>query len=211
MDSYNELYTDRVIQGADGVYRWLYDMDMWHNHYLRNLMLKLMGLIFGAICVFMVVLLSINEGFSLVLTVIFLVIFATVLLLTLIGYWIAALCMKGHYRLCFDMYEDGIVLVRSASAKKAGKAVSAVSAAAAVASVATGNIPQAAMLGANAVNSSMNAVESFSAVHKITETPKYDAINLIGIMHAFQVWIPEEDYAFVRSFIYERIPPRARG
>lgn len=40
-------YPSRVTLFDDGVYRWSYDLDMWRNRYLLNLILKILSLLLG--------------------------------------------------------------------------------------------------------------------------------------------------------------------
>ena len=57
-------FTSRVTLDKDGVYRWYYDLDMFRNRYLLNVMLKLTG----AICagVYFLLVLLLDEGGPLV-------------------------------------------------------------------------------------------------------------------------------------------------
>ena len=40
-------YPSRVTLFDDGVYRWSYDLDMWRNRCLLNLILKILSLLLG--------------------------------------------------------------------------------------------------------------------------------------------------------------------
>ena len=118
-------FTSRVTLDKDGVYRWYYDLDMFRNRYLLNVMLKLTG----AICagVYFLLVLLLDEGGPLVASepwkslrtqFLLLLPFLGVMLLVITGYCIAAAVKRGKYRLQFEMTEERIRLVRKQSTQE---------------------------------------------------------------------------------------------
>lgn len=188
----------RVTQGQDGVYRWRYDMDMYGNHYLRNVLLKVTGAICLGMYVFLLLLLSGSGDFSPRTVLLALLPFLGAVLLALLGYYIAAAVMHGVYHLRFEMDDASIRLVRKPSTQRMMDALADV-----------------AVLAGTRVGPSLNAAAGsgctrFSHVRGFRERPQYDAINLREWTGANQIWIPAEDYALVRDFMLARVPEKVR-
>ena len=199
-------FPPRVTLFDDGVYRWSYDMDMWHNRFLLKLLLKAVGII-CAIPILILLLLSGPERVTPTVAAVVLLSLAGVYALTLGIYALCALAMHGVYRLHFAMDESAIVLVQSAATKRRNSALAVV---ATVAGVAAGKPNEAFRVGtalgcANAVGTT-----SFSIVTRIMPHPECDVIDMREWFGMNQIYVNAEDYAFVRDFILSHIPEKAQ-
>ena len=189
-------FPSRVTLCEDGVYRWSYDMDMIRNRYLLIVLLKVTGGVCAAswLCLMLLFINNMDSRIALLLAAIFLGIVA----LTAAGYYIAVAIMHGKYHLRFEMDEEAVQLIRKESTQRWMDL--AAGAAMAVNRRAGNNLQSAAGSG----------LTWFNNVRGMKEWPQYDALNLRELTGANQIWIPHEDYAFVRDFIRERLPERAR-
>ena len=182
----NTMYPAHVTLYEDGVYRWSYDMDMRHNTFMRNLILKVIAVIFAFPVGFFLVMflakalpmavsgpfrrvpraMAADMLFPLLIT---LLIFAGAIGLTMLIYVISSLVMHGNYHLCFEMDDSSVALVPSAG------------------------------------------VTSFSAVRRVRLYPEQDVINLLECFGMNQIYVSKADYLFVKDFILAHVREKARG
>ena len=187
-------FPPRVTLGEDGVYRWAYDMDMYGNRYLLSVLLKVFAAIGAAGYAFLLFLLGRDGRLNGRTALLALLPFLGFGALLTIGYYLAALIMHGHYRLQFAMNEESILLVRKESTQRLMDAAGALS----------------ALAGGPGAGVDASGFTQFSRVRGVREHPRYDALNLRCLTGANQIWIPPEDYDFVRDYILQRVPDRAR-
>lgn len=214
-------FTDRVTLGEDGVYRWAYDMDMWHNRYLLKLVMKVLSLVLGIPLLFLAamalksavpLLRSGLPGEQLTLSIrgdllaleIMAAIFAGCLLLTLLIYAICAFVKGGTYRLRFAMDEEGVDLVRSAASQNTLDALSAIAFIAELFS----SKPLNTATTIRTANASGKT--AFSLVRRVRQHPECDVIDLREWFGMNQIYVRPEDYGFVRDFILAHVRESAR-
>ena len=201
------MYPKRVTLGEDQVYRWSYDMDMYRNHYLRNVLLK----VFGAICLvswaFLLFLFAKDGRLSLSVVFITLLIFGGFMLLVLAGYYLAAVIMRGQYHLRFEMNDEAVLLVRKESTERMMQNMALITM---MAGRAAGKPVRGLASGAAIQAGAASALTFFSEVRSMKERPRYDAFNLRSLTGGNQIWVGPEDYAFVRDYVRSRIPEKAR-
>lgn len=186
-----QAFPTRVTLGEDGVYRWSYEMDMYRNHYLRNVLLKVTGVI-CLVCYLFLMFLFLN-GHSLTPGIALgaLACFLGFMLLVLAGYYLAAVIMHGRYLLRFEMNEEAIMLVRNPSTQAMMDTI-------------------ARAFGSGAMRNAANSgLTFFKDVRGMKERRHYDAFNLRTLFGANQIWICPEDYEFVRDFVRDHIPQSA--
>ncbi len=214
----------RVTLYEDGVYRWSYDVDMWRNRYILNLVLKILLLMMGIplLCVLAMLLMKLipllKEGLSKDRVLFFsrddLLVFAIIggllagmILLTLVIYAVAAAVMRGRYRLCYQMDESAVALVRDPGKMKAMNTFGAVVAAV---GLAVGKTGDAMRLGSTLAAANSAGTSRFESIHRVRILPELDLLDLREWFSMNQVFVPKEDYAFVRDFILARLPEKAR-
>lgn len=200
-------FPKRVTLGEDQVYRWSYDMDMYHNHYFRNILLVAFGLT-GVLCG-AVMLYGFSSGGELTIqtALISILVCVGIELLTIAGYYLAAVFMHGIYRLRFAMGENAIMLVRKRSTQKMLDVLPFLTLAS---GAAAGNALKSVPLATAQNAAAGSGFTYFENVRKVKELPKYDIINLREVVGCNQIWVCPEDYAFVLDYIKCRIPERAR-
>lgn len=194
-------YPDRVTLFSDGVYRWRYDMDLWSNRHMLYLLLKVLGVIFGASAVLFLFMLGKRNITPKVLLITFMVV-SGALMAVWIVYYIIARAKKGKYALCFEMDDSAVSLIAPAG----GAALDALSIIGAAASVASGEQMPAASLSSRSANGNT----PFRGVRKVKLSEKYDVINLRSIGGMNQIYVGKEDYPFVCDFILSRVPEKTR-
>ena len=201
------IYPKRVTLGSDQVYRWSYDMDMYRNHYLRNVLLKIFGVICLVCWAFLLFLIAQDRGITLRTAFLTLLIFAGVMLLVLAGYYLAAAIMRGVYHLRFEMNDEAILLVRKESTQAMMENMALITM---LAGRAAGKPIRGVASGAAIQAGAASGLTNFRQVLGMKEWPEYDAFNLRSITGANQIWVGQEDYAFVRDYVRSRIPEKAR-
>lgn len=102
-----------IMQGPDGVYRWAYDVDLFANPTILFTIIKVIGICFGFMWLLEVVPAMFEDCFALSelleTTKIFLLLFAGMMILTVISYWLyARIAFGGKYCVLFEMDEKGI-------------------------------------------------------------------------------------------------------
>ena len=129
--------------------------------------------------------------------------FVGAIVLVLIGYVIAAMVMHWNYHLRFAMDDEVVALIHSEKAKNMIQASAMLSGAAGAASGHPGKgLTQ--MLAINA--GANNAVSRFGDIAGVKLYPKEDVIDLRLKGFGFnQIYVPPEDYEFVKDFILERV------
>ena len=197
-------YPSRVTLYDDGVYRWSYDMDMWHNHYMLKLLLKVMGIILGAIFAVFVVLLGPSDAKALVFVA---AIMSGMVVLALLIYAICALAMHGTYHLCFEMNDEAVALIQSAATRSRNEALGVV---ATIAGLAAGKPGEAMRVGSTMALANSVGNTSFASVRRVRRHPESDVIALSELFGMNQIYVNAEDYPLVCDFILERVPEKAR-
>lgn len=129
------------------------------------------------------------------------------LLLTLLVYAIAAAVMHGVWRLRFQMDASAVALARNPRMMDALNAIGAV---AAVVGLAIGEPGEAMRVGSTLAVANNTGTIRFESTRRVKILPKHDLLDLREWFGMNQIFVPGEDYAFVRDFILARIPPNAR-
>ena len=201
------MYPGRITQGEDQVYRWSYDMDMYRNHYLRNVLLKVFGVICLVCWIFLLFLFTQDGRLSFRVVLITLLIFGGFMLLVLAGYYLAAMIMRGKYHLRFEMNDEAVLLVRKESTERMMQNMALITM---MAGIAAGKPMRGLASGAAIQTGAASGLTFFCQVRSMKEHPQYDAFNLRSLTGGNQIWVGPEDYAFVRDYVWSRIPERAR-
>ena len=214
----------RVTLYEDGVYRWSYDLDMWRNRYILNLVIKVLLLVLGIPTLFVLAMLlkglipllragmPMGDALSFARNDLLIVaivggLLAGMILLTLIIYAVAAAVMHGHYRLCYQMDDSAVALVRDPDKMKAlntfGTVVAAVG-------LAIGKPGDAMRVGGTLAAVNNSGTSRFDSTRRVKIVPEIDLLDLREWFGMNQVFVPREDYEFVRDFILARVSQKAR-
>ena len=221
-----DMYPSRVTLFDDGLYRWSYDMDMWHNRYLLGLIIKILCIVLGIPTLFVAVNVLKNalpflergmtetmlfiHGDLLSLTIISGIWIGSILL-TLIIYAICAAVMHGTWHLCFEMDESAVALVQSAETKARNSTLATVAAVVEIAALFTGKSNRSLHASSSALRTANESgITSFDSVRRVRLHPDHDLIDLREFFGMNQIYVGAEDYTFVRDFILEHVREKAR-
>ena len=217
-------YPERVTLCEDGVYRWSYVMDMWKNRYMIRLAWKIIVPALGLLLLFVAAMALKNARYlmrqgvareeltfylrsDLISVYIVAGLLAGVLLLTELIYAVCALAMHGQWRLRFEMDESAVALVRNPGTMQTMNALGAV---AAIVGLAAGKPRDAMRVGSTLALANDAGTSRFESTRRVKRVRRYDLLDLREWFGMNQIYVPPEDYDFVRDFILARIPEKAR-
>ncbi len=185
----------------DGKYRWIYELSMWKNPTLLVLIYKVLGIAFGIVGLFILILNWENLSFAWEDVWPVLAFIGFFALLTLLAYAIVAGMYGGKYIVIFTMDERGINHEQIPEQAAKARTLGAITAAA---GAATSN-PSMAGLGAGcAARTSMYS--TFSAVRSVKPHRGRNLIKLRESLSNNQVYVRDEDFDFVHNYIKEHCP-----
>lgn len=195
----NPLFTDRVVRGSDGVYRWSYELHLLKNPTIFLLVWKIFFFILLGIWGFILLLDLIDWGFSAEHLLKNLQILGWFLLgmtgLVGISTLIYAAIMGGKYCVLFEMDEAGVnhrqVPAQAEKARQLGKLT--------VAAGLAGRRISTVSAGMAAQRTEMYS--DFSKVRRVKVYPRRELIKVNGLLQHNQVYAKGEDFGFVRDFI----------
>ena len=217
-------YPARVTFFEDGIYRWSYDMDLWHDRYILRLVIKVLLLVMGIPTLFVLAMLLKNlipllkSGLpgerimffirnDLLIVAIVGGLLVGMILLTLLIYIIAAAVVHGKYHLCYQMDESAVALVREPRKMDALNTFGTV---VAVVGLAIGKPGDAMRIGSTLAVAKNTGTSRFESTRRVKILPERDLLDLREWFGMNQIYVPGEDYGFVKDFILERIPQKAR-
>lgn len=196
----NDTGEDRIIYGDDGVYRWIYELNLLKNPGILLLVWKILAISLGGVWVF-VTLLSIGDlefwwkGFWNV-TKVFLLILVGVLVLGIIVYLLYAAVMGGKYCVLFEMDERGIAHTQLSKQFNKAKTLSTMTVLIGLASGKVGPVGSGLLAG-----SKQSMVSEWSKVKSVIYYPKRNTIKLNSPFNKNQVYASDRDFEFVRHFV----------
>ena len=192
----------------DGVYRWVYVYDLWKNY---TVILEIEKIFILTAMVIMIIqgLLGIREK-GIVKRLISAaqeagVILAVMTGLLLISYPIYGLLSKGKYCVLFEMDDRSIMHTRMEKEVKREDLVEWLWAA--------NEILDSRLLstGLSIATASEASIETvFADVRKVTVSRKGKTITLRCRITRNQVYVPDDEFEFIRDFILERCPKNVR-
>ncbi|MBQ3889442.1 MAG: hypothetical protein II738_06825 [Clostridia bacterium] len=198
----NGFVTDRVTRGADGKYRWVYALNLYKNPSVFWLVWKILfGIILGIFAVVTVADLLRGDVATAAANLPFMLYFTLgMTALVGLGYLLYAAMTGGRYVVLFEMDETGVTHRQIPAQAKKAKALGA---ATALAGMAAGS-PTAVGVGLNAQRTEM--ASDFSKVRAVKAYPRRHLIKVNGRFSRNQVYVPAEDFIFVRDYIVSRCP-----
>lgn len=187
-----------IVQGRDGVYRWAYDFHMLTNPTILYTMFKVIGISAGIMWMILIVINVLGGDFELSdfldTTKVFLIILAGLMVLTVISYLLYALvAFGGKYCVLFEMDEKGITHTQAPKQFEKAQIAALISGLTANNLSTLGN----AMLVSNRASMS----SEWKRVRSVQCIPHRGVIKVNELLGKNQVYVSEEDYAFVRDYI----------
>jgi len=197
--------SDRIQQGADGIFRWTYEVNLWKNAHIFYDYVKVIGITLGLVYGLMLVIgIFQADNWEVVWTMVqaFLCVAVGLFLLCLMGYGIWAAVNGGRYVALFEMDDTGIT---HCMMKKDVKRQQIVSSIGVLVGLATG---KPGVIGNSLMAASVNKWRSgFASVRKVQALRHRDLIKVSGRLTQNQIFVEHpEDYAFVLDYILRHCP-----
>ncbi len=191
MNDEHTIDSPRVTLGDDGVYRWLYRMNMEENKSMLYMLWKIFAWIGAGAFACWAVLLFMNHNTDILFSSFFIFLLATaaVEFFVWLGYTISSKVMKNNYELRFEMGETGVNLYQSKRNYE---------------------IRKRGYPGKKKFRDVVSEVP-FNSVLNIITHPEWDLIDLGVIGGKFQIYVRSEDYELVLNHILDHVPERIRN
>ena len=190
---------DSVRLCPDGLYRWVYELNMFKSTAILGTLFKVLGIAIGVVWL----LICIMNGFEDFgqFTLLMLGIFAGICVLSLLAYLIVAAVNGGKYCVLFEMNETGLRHIQLPKQYKKAQVLSWIAMlAGAIAGNPTGT-------GAGLLAASRNSlVSEFPKVRSIKADPAHNIIRVNAPLSKNQVYVKDADFDFVLNFIRSHCP-----
>ncbi len=200
-----------MTRNSDGIYRWMYELNMYRNPTVLITVLKVLGLSMGLVWLFTVLIsigdrrfwwdgfLSMTKGFALVML--------GFIVLGAIAYYLYALILGGRYCVLFEMDEQGVKHTQLARQFKRAQVVAALTT---LVGAAAG---KPTVMGSGILAGSRASLYSdFASVKKITAVKERNVIYLDARLNHNQIYVEGADFDEVYDFIAERcVNAKGRG
>ena len=191
--------TKNISLGEDGVYRWVYELNLYTNPTILYLIWK----IFGCICLGMWLFMLLIAGFDGNLMEEFIGITQTCFLFTLgfmalclVGYLIYAMMVGGKYCVLFEMDERGVNHIQMEPQVKKAELIGMLTMLVGAAAGKPGVVGTGLLAGART-----SMYSSFDAVQSVEPFPRRNLIKVNEFLCKNQVYAADEDFDFVLGFI----------
>ena len=191
MNNEHTIDLEEVIRGEDGVYRWMYQMNMEENKSMLYMLLKIFAWISVGCLAMWFIMMAIEGSMGIrISTVLLIWLLATAAteLLVYLGYEISRKVMKGTYVLRFEMDDRKISIYQSAKNMERRKAQT---------------------YGRKPFQDTVSEA-SFNSVLSVNVHRNWDMIDMAVIGGRFQVYVWDEDFDLVLDHILSHVPERVR-
>ena len=193
-----------IQQGKDGIYRWVYELNLYTNPTIFFLVSKIFLGIGLGLFFFIQVLVMIEDGFQLDQLLDSIVMLAAglvgILVLVVVGYLVYAFIMGGKYCVLFEMDERGVKHTQLPHQVKKAKVIGML---AVMTGAAAGNLTA---MGSGLLAASHSSTYSeFSKVKSLEILRKRNAIKLNEPMNYNQIYVDDDNFDFVLKFIQTRV------
>lgn len=198
----NYIEKNQIIQGKDGMYRWIYEFSLLKNPSILFVICKILTFSFGCVWIF-VTLLSLGErtfrlDSFLNTTKVFVFILLAIMLLGLVAYLVYAAIMGGKYCVLFEMDDKGITHTQISSQFMKARTLSEMTV---LLGMMTGNI---GTVGTGLLAGSKQSMSSdWDKVKSVISYPKKNIIKVNGLFNKNQIYVSNKDFEFVRHFVEE--------
>ena len=191
--------TKNIALGEDGVYRWVYEMNLYRNPTILFLTWK----IFGYACfVFWLLVMFFTydddfwwDGFRQTAEL-YLIITAILMVLCLIGYLVYSLIVGGKYCAMFEMDENGVNHIQMPPQVKKAELIGLLTTLVGIAAGKPGVVGTGLLASART-----SMYSSFKAVKSVEAFPGRNLIKVNEPIFKNQVYAEKEDFDFVLGFI----------
>ncbi len=199
--------SDNITLGADGKYRWTYEMSLFKNPTIFFLIWKIFFFVILGICAFMLLLNVIQGDFDLIPGTLKFLAYAVpgMTVLAALGYGLYAAIMGGKYIVDFEMDDEGVLHSQTPTQAKKAKKIGEITA---VAGALSGRL---STVGAGMGAQRTEMYSEFARVKKIKAFPSRNIIKVNATLDHNQVFAAAEDFDFVYRFIADHCPNAKQG
>lgn len=195
----------KITRNENGQYVWEYELDMYRNRNIFDLVMKILTVIFVFIIFAVTSMAVFNRTFDLDSLWFFLKIaipiFLFVYLIAYLAYRFYALSLGGVYHVRFEMDEEGVNHIPMKKEQEYNKKMGLASM---VAGMVTKNYGQ---VGTGMYLASLeNIYSQFDKVTSVKADRAHDLINVNYMTQNNQVYADKEDYDFVFDYIASHCP-----
>ena len=195
----------RVKLYPDGKYRWVYEVPMLKNPTILFDVYKVLGISFGIVWLFNVLLISCEDGLNLrnlwSFTSGFLIMMLVFLVIGYVAYFIVAWSYGWKYIVLFTLDEKEVVQQMMPRQMEKAKVLGALTAL--VGSVAG----KPGVMGAGVLAASRSTSTSVLAnVARLVPRRRLHLIKVNQLLNKNRVFVPDEDFDFVYNFLCQHCP-----
>ena len=195
----------RVKLYPDGKYRWVYEVPMLKNPTILFDVYKVLGISFGIVWLFNVLLISCEDGLNLrnlwSFTSGFLILMLVFLVIGYVAYFIVAWYYGWKYIVLFTLDEKEVVHQMMPRQMEKAKVLGALTAL--VGSVAG----KPGVMGAGVLSASRSTSTSVLAnVARLAPRRRLHLIKVNQLLNKNRVFVPDEDFDFVYNFLCQHCP-----
>ena len=195
----------RVKLYPDGKYRWVYEVPMLKNPTILFDVYKVLGISFGIVWLFNVLLISCEDGLNLrnlwSFTSGFLILMLVFLVIGYVAYFIVAWSYGWKYIVLFTLDEKEVVHQMMPRQMEKAKVLGALTAL--VGSVAG----KPGVMGAGVLAASRSTSTSVLAnVARLVPRRRLHLIKVNQLLNKNRVFVPDEDFDFVYNFLCQHCP-----
>ena len=199
-----EPVSENIWLCPDGVYRWVYEYDMLRNPGIMISVWKVLGISFGAVFLFDLIVTLINSALSPREALqssgkLFLILAGVFLVLSVVSYIILAALYGWKYQVLFEMTDEQVTHIQMPKQFKKAEAIGWLTAFVG----AMAGKPYMVALGSNVAVKDAKTSE-FAGVEIVKVRRKRHTIHVDYLLDKNQVYAEDGDFDFVEKFITDR-------
>ena len=200
-----ELADNRVKLYPDGKYRWVYEVPMLKNPTILIDVFKVLGISFGIVWLFTVLVIGCEEGYTLEnlwgITSGFLMLMGVFLVIGCIAYFIVAWCYGWKYVVLFTLDERQVVHQQMPRQVKKAMVLGALTA------MMGGAAGKPGVVGSGLLAASRSTLTSdFVDVTRLIPCRCHNLIKVSQLLSKNRVFVPDEDFDFVYNYLCQHCP-----
>ena len=200
-----ERADSRVTLYSDGKYRWVYEVPMLKNPSILIDVYKVLGISFGIVWLFNVLIISCDDGLSLGnlwgITSGFLILMGVFLLIGYVAYVIVAWCYGWKYVVLFTLDEREVKHEQMPRQVKKAMLLGALTA------MVGGAAGKPGVVGTGLLAASRTSTTSTLAdVARLKPCRRHHLIKVNQLLNKNRVFVPDEDFDFVYDFLCQHCP-----
>ncbi len=194
-----DYVSKNITLGEDGVYRWVFELNLYKNPTILFLIWKIFGCICFGIWLFILLLAAFKGHFTrdfLDITLGFFLFTLGFMVLCLVGYLFYAMMVGGKYCVLFEMDERGVNHIQMEPQVKKAELIGMLTM---ILGAAAG---KPGVVGTGLLAKTRTSMySSFDTVESVEAFPRRNLIKVNELLSKNQVYAADEDFDFVLGFI----------